>query len=269
MWTTAVLAVLSLTPAQADGLRLTNIRATYGVLGVTRTSTKVLPGDRVVLSFDIEGVQPDDSGKVQYSIGMEVADANGKVRFKQDPKDREAQNSLGGNSLPAFASLQVGMDLPAGDYTVKVTVTDRVARVSQSFARTFTVLDKGFGLVRLATSADADAQVPAPFVGPGQSLWVNFSAVGFGRDANGQPDIEVALRVLDADGRPTMAKPFTGRVNADVPKKAELVPMQFMLDLNRPGKFSVELRATDKLTGKEATLTFPLTVQKPQPVAGE
>jgi hypothetical protein len=30
--------------------------------------------------------------------------------------------------------------------------------------------------------------------------------------------------------------------------------------LNRPGKFTIEITATDNLTKKKSTLTFPLTV---------
>ncbi len=271
MWTTAaVVAALSLGPAQAGQLNLTNVRATHGVLGMPRADTKVLPGDRLVISFDIDGIQADADGKVLYSIGMEVADGTGKVQFKQDPQDREAHNSLGGNSVPAYASVQIGLEMPDGDYTLKVKVTDRQAKASATLERKFTVLAKAFGLVRLATTADAEGQVPLPFAGVGQSLWVNFAAVGFGRaKSTGQPDIEVTLRILDADGRATTAKPFSGRVNQDVPKNAGAVPMQFLLDLNRPGKFTVELKATDKVTGKEATQTFPLTVQKMQAAAGD
>jgi hypothetical protein len=36
--------------------------------------------------------------------------------------------------------------------------------------------------------------------------------------------------------------------------------MHFLLSLNRPGKFTVELRATDQVSKKKAKLSFPLTV---------
>jgi hypothetical protein len=36
--------------------------------------------------------------------------------------------------------------------------------------------------------------------------------------------------------------------------------MQFQLDLNRGGKFTAEIKATDKVTGKTATLSVPLNV---------
>ena len=72
------------------------------------------------------------------------------------------------------------------------------------------------------------------------------------------------MRVLDESGKPTRAKPYTVQVNKDVPADAVLVPGQFFLSLNRSGKFTVELTATDKVGGKKAQLTFPLTVADPK-----
>jgi hypothetical protein len=57
MWTTfALVAALSTAPGQADGLKLANVRASYGPFGVARKDDKVLPGDTFFLEFDIEGL---------------------------------------------------------------------------------------------------------------------------------------------------------------------------------------------------------------------
>jgi hypothetical protein len=264
MWTTFALAsVLILAPGDSGPLELTNVRSTYGILGGTRADDKYLPGDVMILSFDMNGVQTDESGRVLYSIAMEVADESGKVRFKQPPHDLEANNSLGGSSLPAYATIQIGTDQPPGNYTLKVIATDRAAKTSQTLNRTFQVLPADFGLVRVSTSTDPEARVSAPFLGEGQTLWVNFSAVGFERDkSKGQPNLAASMTILDDMGRPTVGKPFTGEVTDKVPATTHGVPLQFILDLNRAGKFTVELRATDKVSGKTASLSFPLTVLK-------
>jgi hypothetical protein len=264
MWTTlAFVAALGVTPGAADKLSLTNVRNTYGVLGATRPDAKYFPGDQFFLAFDIDGVQPDDAGKVLYSIAMQVTDSKGKVQFKQTPQPHEALNSLGGRTLPCFASLKIGLDEPPGDYQVKITVTDRASKARGTLTRSYKVLRPQFALVRLTTTVDPEQNMPAPFIGAGQSLWVNFAAVGFGRDSNKeQPNLAVVLRVRDEDGKATLAKPEKGAVTKDVPKKMRAVPMQFMLELNRPGQFTVEIKATDKLTGKTASLSFPLRVLK-------
>jgi hypothetical protein len=260
MWTFALAAVLTC-PAQAGDLTLSRVRATYGLLGESRPDNKLLPGDQLTISFDIENIKPAANGNVAYSIAMDVTDEKGKKIFSQEPRDLEASISLGGNKLPGFVSLNVGLDQPAGKYNVKVTVKDRTAGASKSITSTYEVLPKAFGLVRLTTTLDAEGQVPAACVSEGQSLWINFLAVGFGRDMD-QPNLAVSMTVLDDAGKPTLDKPFTGEVKKDVPKTAQSVPMQFMLDLNRAGKFTVQLKATDKVSGKTATLSLPLTVQK-------
>ncbi len=265
MWTTlAFVAALSLPPAQSGDLALSNVRTTYGVLGGPRADDRFLPGDTFVLSFDIDNIKSDANGNQFYSIGMEVTDSAGKVQFKQDPRDQQASNVLGGTSVPAFASLVIGLDQQPGRYTLKVTVTDLVAKAGQTLTRGYEVLPRGFGLVRPTVTSDPEGRYPAPFAAEGQSVWINFAAVGFARAGDkGSPDLSVSMRVLDADGKPTSAKPVVGKVEADqVPAKALAVPMQFLVAANRPGKFTVEVTARDAVGGKSATLSLPLTVMK-------
>jgi hypothetical protein len=264
MWTTLALAsLLSLPAGQSDKLALTNVRSTYGVLGAAKPDNKVLPGDSYVLSFDIDGVKVDETGKVLYSVGMEVLDSQGKVQFKQEPRDLEANASLGGNVLPAFAMVNIGTEQAAGKYNLKVTVTDRASRQTTSVSHDYEILPKAFGLVHVNLTSDSEGKIAAPFLSVGESAWVNFTVVGFGRNgASQQPDLAVSLRVLDENGKPTLAKPFTGKVDKDVPAKAQSIPLQFDIELNRPGKFTIELVANDKVNGKEAKITLPLQVMK-------
>lgn len=261
--TLALVAALQLTPSQGGKLDLTNIRPTYGVLGSTRPDTKFLPGDTFFLAFDIENIKVSDDGRVQYGMTMEVTDAKGKVWFKEDKEQERLQavNYLGGTKLPAFANVDIGLNMPAGDYTLKVNVTDRAAKVSKELSQKFEVQAAAFGLVRLTTSYDDAGRLPAPMIGvPGQGMHINFAAVGFERDKSKKnPHITVEMRVLDDAGKPTLPKPFPGEVT-DVPEKLHAVPMGFGMVLNRPGKFTVELKATCNISKKTATLKFPLTV---------
>lgn len=262
MWTTiALLTTLSVTPAQTD-LALTHVRSTHGLLGPERTNETLAPGDILFVCFDIEGVRVDDEGKVRYSMAIDVNDSAGKVLFKQNPKDTEAKTSLGGSSVPAYATLNVGLDTPAGDYEFKVTVKDVTSGKQQSLTRTFKVLPKDFALVRAMASADTDARYPASIFSCGQGVWLHCSAVGFSRGgADKQPNVVFEMRVLDDAGKPTLAKAVTNTVNKGIPAKEVALPMAFPLSLNRPGKFTIELQATDGASGKKAKLLFPITVQ--------
>jgi hypothetical protein len=258
--TLPLLAALSLAPGQAGGLTLTDARVTYGVMGPVRDNTKFLPGDSLFLTFTISGITADPNGKVLYSISTEVTDAAGKVLFKQPAQERDTINALGGDQMPAFAQVAIGQQQPPGEHTLKVTVTDLATKSSQTLTQKFEVLKPDFGLVRLSASADSEGQVPAGLLSTGQSLWINGAAVGFQRAAGGQPNVTLELTVFDEAGKPTLAKPFGGTVNKGVPPKDTSLPVQFHVALNRPGKFTLQLKATDGLANKTATQSFPFTV---------
>ena len=261
MWTTlALAAALGAAPAQAGDLKLSNVRSTHGVMGPTRAEDKLLPGDTYVVCFDIGGMTPDERGKVSYSMGLEVTDASGKTLFTQEPANLEATASLGGDTIPAFARVDVGLSQPPGEHTLKVTILDRATGRKGALTRKFTVLPKGFGLVRLALTADAEGNIPLPAFGSGGTAFVQFGAVGFGRDGGSkQPNLRFAVRVLDDKGSPT-TKERTTEVSKDVPANFLAVPMSFPVTLNRAGKFTVELTATDATGNQTAKLTFPLNV---------
>src|SRR5258708_21189289 len=112
----AVMAGLLAFPAEADGLSLADARITHGIFGPPRVSPKLLPGDNLVVSFDVVGITVDDAGKVRYSISTELSDSTGKVWFRQPAKPEETVVSLGGGHLPAVAHVDVGLDQPAAEY---------------------------------------------------------------------------------------------------------------------------------------------------------
>jgi len=261
MWTaTALAAALSMLPAQpGGGLDITNVRVTHGVSGATRKVDAYLPGDQLCLSFDVEGIKPDPQGRVKYAIGMEVLDGNSRSLFKQNPKESEATNSLGGTTMPAVATLDIGLDQPPGDHTLKVTITDPATKTTKTFNHKFTILPKAFGIVRVMGAGDPTGTVALPIVAQGQSVWVNFVTVGFGR-SGGNPNLKVEMRVLDEDGKPTLSKPLTGEVTKFDDPKAQAIPMQFLITPNRAGKYTVELTVTDQVSKKSAKATYPLTV---------
>ncbi len=262
MWTNlALLAVISATAGQAKELTLSNIRDTYGVLGADRPDNKVLPGDRYSVAFDINGIKCDDEGKVRYRMAMEVADSAGKIIYGQEPRDLEGYITLGGSRLPAFTHVDTALSQPPGEYTVKVTITDLSTSAAAKLVRKFEVLPKRFGLIGLTTSYDGEGRAPAPFGGVvGQLLYVSFFAVGWERSTTKHAHVSVEMRILDESGRPTVAKAFPGEVNSPVADKVAVIPMQFELRLNRPGKFTVELSATDRIGSKAAKLSIPIRV---------
>lgn len=264
MWFSApLLAALTLMPAQPGGLSVSNVRSTYGAMGPVRSENKFIAGDELFVAFDVDGVSADASGAVRISIGLELLDGNGTRLFSQAPRDREAINSLGGTSMPLFAKLDIGTDQPAGKYTLRFTVIDRSNSASKTGEYPFEVLPKAFAVVRVKTSLDPEGDIPCPYVGVGQGMFVHFSAVQFTRSpTTKQPNLKAEIRILDASGTPTLPTPTTGTVDSGLAEQLTGVPMKFLLNLNRAGKFTIELTVTDQLTRKPAKMLLPLEVLK-------
>jgi hypothetical protein len=270
MWATLALATaLNLAPAQSGSLQLKNDRVTYGILGQERKDSKILGGDVIIVAFDIEGLKVREDGLVKYSMSLEVINKDGKSQFRQDPQDLEAYNALGTGRVPAFAQVFIGNDQPEGEYTLKVTVKDRTADKSDTLVRKFEVLTRRFGFIQVGLTYEAvrDSSQPAPPIGvPGQTFLFNFAVVGFELDKarKDQPNIDASLRILDETGKPTLAKPFFGQANEVEAIFKKGIPMKFIISLNRPGKFKLELKATDKVSGKSAELVLDLNVIEPK-----
>ncbi|HTU20989.1 MAG TPA: hypothetical protein VMG10_23255 [Gemmataceae bacterium] len=261
MWTTlTLLSVLAAAPAET-GLSLKHVRSTHGLLGPLRRDETVAPGDILFVCFDIDGIHVDAEGKVRYRMGMELSDAAGKVVFRQAPKEQEVHASLGGDRVPAYAHLSVGLDTPPGDYVMKVVVEDLASARKQSLTRKIKVLARDFALVRTTVTLDEDAHWPLAVFTCGQVVWVHGSAVGFARGRDKQANVVAQMRVLDASGKPTLAKAETGMLDEDLPTKQLGMPFAFLLTLNRPGKFTVELQARDQVSGKKSKMSFPIVVQ--------
>jgi hypothetical protein len=272
MWATLALATaLNLAPAQSDTLQLKNARVTYGPLGQERKDSKLLAGDIFYVSFDIEGLKMSEDGQVRYSMSMDLTNREGKSQYKQEPQDLEAFNALGGNRIPAFAHIVIGTDTPEGEYTLKVTVKDRVTDKSDSLTRKFEIQPRRFGFVQICMSYQvpgrSDVLLSAPPLGvPGQTFLLSFAVLGFELDKarKDQPDIETTMRVIDENGTPTLAKPYHGEAKEVTAEFKKVIPMQFILQLNRSGKFKIELKATDKIGRKTAEQTLDLNVIEPK-----
>lgn len=256
----ALLAVMEMAPCQTGDLKITNIRPTYGLHGPTRSGNQVLAGDVFLLDWLIQGLKAGEDGKVLYTMAVEIKNKTGKVVFAQKPQKREFYLSLGGDQVHAFFSTSVGTDTEAGDYTIKVTVEDLIGKTSTSFTRTFEVTKPSFGIVRIHLTYDEQGQVPAPPAGVvGQTIQVNFFAIGYSKDKDSNPHLKVTMRVL-ADGK-EVVKPATGEVKTALNKNQKLYPFSFVLSLNRPGTFTVELKVEDMIGKKTETEKFTMVVR--------
>jgi hypothetical protein len=251
---------LALIGGQADGLQIVNPHGTYGHLGAPRPKAGILPGDVAHVSFDIKGLTADKNGKVAYSIAIIITDGAGKVIFEQKPYNAQAQHFFGGDTIPAAARIAIPIDQKPGPVYWKITVTDRTAKRSSELKGEGKILPADFGLVRIGTFADGEDRVPMPPVGVvGGQMYLGFGVIGFARGKDKQPDVQVSLRIVDDKGKATIAQPLSGRVQ-DVPADQMVVPLSFPLSLDHAGRFTLEVTATDQLSGKTATVSLPVRI---------
>jgi len=261
MWTVTVglTCLLAMLPEQSGKISIENPRLLYGVPGLPRASNKFAHGDNFYLAFDIKGVKSDAEGKVSYSLLTEVM-VDGRLEFKHESKDIDAIDSLGGNVLPGFSQLNIGLDQPDGKYTVKVTATEKKTKATASVVQEFILSKAELGIVRIRTTADRDEKVATAIFSTGEDLWLNLSIVGFARDKSKQPNLKISMEILDSDGKPTVQKPPVAEISKGVAEDLDLLPLQFYVSLNRAGKFTIKLKVMDQVSGKSSSLELPLEV---------
>lgn len=254
-------ALLALLPAPARALDFKNVRPSYGPLGATRKEDsgskeiKCLPGDILFMSYEIDGLQLDAKvKKAVYTTLLEVFDSSAKTIFKKETPN-EVIPQLGGASIPGDLHVIMGRNQQPGKYQVRLTVLDRLSNQQKSFVQVFELLPQGFGLVGVTAPAVAF---------PGQPYMASFAIVDLGLDGSKSPKTKVEMKVLDEAGRP-VSDPLVNNFPQDLTdnidlKKENFVPMNFPIFPNRPGRFTIEISATDSIAQKTATIRYPLTV---------
>jgi hypothetical protein len=252
----ALLAMLALglCPGLCGALEIKNVRPRYGPYGALRGDLKVIPGDIVFLSYDLEGLGVDaKTGKVSYSTNLVLLDGANKQLFSKDtPNDLIMQ--LGGTRVPGDLYISTGPKQPPGKYTIKLTVHDKVGKDAKAIIYPFEIIPEAFGFVG----------VTAPALGlPGQNYVANFALVNMSLDTKKQPSVEVKMTVFE--GQSAVARPVFISLPKDLPQdidvqKENIVPLTYPVYLNRPGQFTIEIAATDNVAKKEAKVRYTLTV---------
>ena len=249
----ALLTVVAFSSASA--VELKNIRPCFGPMGATRHETKLLPGDVLFMSYDIEALSVDaKTGKASYVTILELLDAEQKVLFKKETPN-EVMPQLGGTRMPGDLHVIMGQKQAPGKYAIRLTVHDKYGKDAKAFKFDFDVIAEAFGMVG----------VIAPAVGfPGQSYRTDFALVNLTLDAKDKPNVEVNINILDAGGKlvtPSvqMLLPRDLAEDSDL-KKANFVPLTYPIYLNRAGTYTIEIQASDKLSKRQVQLRYPLTV---------
>jgi|GEM_PF-3774843 len=260
MWTAAAALILALAPCQDSKLAITKLRATYGVPGVARPDNLVSPGDVLFLAFDITGVKLDGDGKATYQIVTEIKNSKGETEYKHSSKPIHVLSLLGGDRITAFTQVDVGTKQVPGEYTVQVTVKEPTGD-SASEKAVFTLTSPQFALVQVQTGIDAERKASTPIFMVGQTAYLSGVLVGFKRDDAGNPKVQLEVSITDEQGNATTKTPKTETLQT-LPKQATSIPLQIPVVLNRPGKFTLQVKIVDQLADKAFNLKLPLSVSE-------
>ena len=263
-WLVAAALAVSGTSANA-GLEIRDIQAAHGPLGPERKALEFYPSDEVFFRYLITGVEVDGEGRVVGELNLNLEAPDGRVLF-DETSAISGVTPLGGGSLPGTATVSLPADIAPGQYTLTVTFRDKQSSETASFRRTLVLKAAEFAAVAVRFSYDPEGQVPAPVGGlVGQTLHFRLKAVGFAR-TTGRIDLEMVVRVLDAQGQPTMPVPVRATVSsddADVVRRASDVNLKGSMTLNRAGDFTLSITVTDRVGKKTTEFEAPLHVASP------
>lgn len=262
-WLSCVsLAVLfALFPATGQAqLKLEEVRPTYGRLGTTRTSTRVLPGEDLTVEFIVSGVVADADGVVNIELSAHLEDAKNKSISDVPPATTKAILALGGSRFTGYMQFSLPVDCEPGKYLVKGKVTDTVQRKSIVLEQPFDVQPASFGIVRLQLANDAAGISPTGGnLTVNQPVYIHATAVGFSRSGKAI-HVVGTMTLLDVEGKKTLPKPIAVGIHRDVDE--DLVDLGFKLPIvvNRTGKYVVQLELRDEISKKSVKEELPIVV---------
>jgi hypothetical protein len=264
MWKSSALSVsllsvalLALAPECASALEVKNARPSYGPLGATRPDSKFLPGDVLFIHYDIEGLTPHaKTGKVGYFSELEFLDSKGKSISSKKSDTQSLLPDLGPKSVAGVMNAVMGEDQKPGKYTVKLKVTDVNSKKTTEFSYPFELLPKGFGAIRVLSPA---------FGVPGGEGMVQFVLVELPLDKKGNPNIDITMTITEDGSKTPLSKKvisFPKELPDDVNlQKQNFVPVVIPIsNLNRSGRFMINVDMEEKNQKRNIKLQFPLTV---------
>jgi hypothetical protein len=262
----AVFVVLTVTVnASAEELQIKNVRHLQGNRGLPKSRAEFYPGEELACRFDVTGFARDDDGMCDTKISVALYNANHELQSTETGPFRENPWKSDDVFVRLFVVHDLPADLPAGKYSLVLTVDDQLA--SQSATRTEQIVVKPCCLSLISPTFFLDPQMsiatrPQGFVG--QHLMMRVVVVGFQCDEN-KSDIEFHYEILDTSGQRMVRlnPPYTfGPTDFERMRRNRQLKAGFKepIHLCRPGDYIIRMTVNDKLANKTATLDVPLKV---------
>lgn len=258
-----VAAVLLWTSSLRAELKLVEVRPTYGKLGSTRQSTKVLPGDDLHVEFVVSGVAKGPDGRADISLSAELLDSDGEAVARVPAASAKNFLALGGNTFTSHMHFSLPLKFPEGKYKVKGVLTDVLGGGEIVAEQEFEVLPMDFGVVRLRLASDAKGTSSlGGNLTVNQDVYVVARGVGFERKGK-RIHVVGNMIVKDSAGKPTTPAPISVGIDQEVDEDLEQLDFNWSMVVNRPGKFTVQIEMRDEISGKKSIHELPLVVSQP------
>jgi hypothetical protein len=249
-------ALLLVLANSAQALEIKNVRNCYAPAfwGSTRPNLKIMGPDFIFITYEVDGLKPHSkTGKLSFTSTLELIDAAGKQLFSKETPS-EILPQLGSAQVPGEVNIEIPPSQKPGKYKIKMTVYDKEGKDSKAFEYPFDVLDPAFGMVG----------VQAPSFGLiGTYHTTRFGLVNMKLDDKKLCKVDLLMRVLDDTGK-ELSK-IESKFPRDLPPdieldKANLLPCDYPIYLNRVGRFTIEVSAKDVAGGGTLSLSYPFRV---------
>src|SRR5438876_5833483 len=110
--------------AAAPAVEIKNLRPCYHPVHISaaRTGDKLLLGDILFLTYDIDGLKIDPkTKKASFIIVEEIFDSKASPLIPAKQTPNEVFLHLGGNRMPGHYEIQMGRNQKPGKYVVRIT----------------------------------------------------------------------------------------------------------------------------------------------------
>lgn len=260
----ALLFVAGLALAEGE-LKITKVRLSFGPVGPERKTNQMIPGDEMFVRYLVEGVKVGPDGKIEIKNRIVILNPEGKEIYDQEAVANEIL-ALGGNAYHGVSTMGTGPGVAPGEYTVKVTTRDLLAKVDVTSENKIVVVKPRFGMARLRFSHDPEGKSNATTSGVvGEQIFFRLAALNFKRE--GGVHVIMETQVYDAANEvPVMPNPLTATVKVDKPEELEMVKKAVVFNgfvsLSRAGDFTLRIRVSDERGMNEERVDLPLKVRE-------
>jgi len=218
-------------------------------------------GDTCYFSFHIAGFKQDAKQHLELEYTVQLLDPQGqpvvedftdKVEASLSPMDQNWTPKIDFQRvMPTFA--------PAGEYTLRVHVSDKLAKATADYQGTFKVRgetivpgDKMSVQQFIFSDTENGRQKNDDVYHQGSTLWARFKLAGYKVDDKSYW-VEQDLSILDADGKVLFTNPTSSEKNR-LFYPPRVLSTSFNLDVSKgvkPGEYTLRLNIRDKIGNQE------------------